>query len=56
MSPEFDPNTNTYNVSVSCFETELDLTVVLDDYNATYEVLNNELKVGSNKVTVAVKS
>ena len=56
MTPEFDSHTNTYNVTVPYSEEELDLTVVLDDYSAFYEVINNKLKVGSNVVTIMVMS
>jgi len=56
MTPAFDPHTNSYNVTVPHSEEELDLTVVLDDYSAFYEVIDNELEVGSNIVTVSVIS
>ena len=56
MTPEFDSHTNSYNVTVPHSEEELDLTVVLDDYSAFYEVIGNELEVGSNTVIVSVIS
>lgn len=56
ITPEFDSNTNSYNITVPHSETELDLTVILDDYSAYYEILNNNLKVGNNTVTIQVTS
>lgn len=55
MSPEFKKDTTDYNVTIPYQETELDLTVLLEDENATYIVVgNSNLKVGQNTVNVIV--
>ncbi len=54
MNPSFDKELNNYDIEVEYEETTLDLSLLLEDSNATYSILNNDLKVGSNIVTVAV--
>ncbi len=55
LTPEFNKNTNTYNVEVEYDETQLDLNVILENQNATYKILNNRnFKVGNNTVTIEV--
>lgn len=57
MTPEFVKTTTSYNVVIPNSENQLDLTVILDDYSASYEVIGNEnLTVGLNTVNVAVTS
>lgn len=56
LTSEFDSKINNYNITVPYSEENLDLTVLLDDYSAYYEILNNDLKVGNNIVTIQVTS
>lgn len=56
MTPAFDKTKNEYNVEVPYEETSLDLRVILEDFNAYYDVFDNELEVGENTVTIAVVS
>lgn len=56
MSPEFNTHISNYDVEVEYEEEELDLTVILEDDKATYEVLNNHLDVGENVVEIVVKA
>ncbi len=52
---EFSPYTFNYEITVGNDISSLDLTVVLSDSNATYEVYGNEIfEVGENIVTVVV--
>ena len=54
---DFDPNTYEYAIRVKNNVKSLDLTVILNDVNATYEVFGNEnFKVGENTVEIKVKA
>lgn len=55
MTPVFNNEGNdVYNVEVEYSEESLDLSVILEDEKATYEIVNNNLKVGNNTVKVLV--
>lgn len=55
LSPKFDKNINSYNLTVSGDVTKLDLTVIKNNSKAKYKIVGNEdLKVGQNTVTVEV--
>lgn len=55
LKEEFNPETKEYTVNIENTETELDMQVILNDDNATYEVKGNEnLQVGQNIVTIEV--
>lgn len=56
MTPSFDKMKNEYDVVVPYTEDHLDLKVILEDFNAYYDVFDNDLKIGDNTVTVAVVS
>lgn len=48
-------NLGPYHVELSNDEDSLDFSIILDDENATYKILNNHnLKVGQNEVTIQV--
>ena len=52
---DFDPKKYDYSIKVKNSVKSLDLTVVLNDSNATYEVFGNEnFKVGENTVKIVV--
>ena len=54
MNPEYDKTINTYDVVVPYEEKQIDFDIELEDENASYTILNNDLKVGNNTVTVSV--
>ena len=54
MNGEFNKETPAYDMVVEYEETSLNLSILTEDENATYQILNNDLKVGNNTVTVAV--
>ncbi len=52
---DFDPNKHEYSIKVKNNVTSLDLNIILNDSNATYEVRGNEnFKVGENTVEIIV--
>lgn len=54
ITPEFKSDVLNYNVTVPYSETELDLTVILKEGTSSYRIENNNLKVGTNTVSVVV--
>lgn len=55
LNEEFQPEENNYTVNIPYSETSLDLSIVLNDPTATYEIIGNEdLKVGENEVKIVV--
>jgi hypothetical protein len=55
LNEEFKPEINNYTVNIPYKETSLDLSIILNDPSATYEIMGNEdLKVGENEVKIIV--
>ena len=55
LNEEFQPEENNYTVNIPYSETSVDLSIILNDTTATYEVIGNEdLKVGENEVKIVV--
>lgn len=52
----FNKGTLEYNISVSHNVDWLDITYTPEDEKATVTIMNNDLKVGKNKVLVVVKA
>ena len=54
---DFDKNTTSYSINVKNSVSSLNLTVILNDENATYYVEGNkDFKVGENTVNIVVKA
>ncbi len=55
LNEEFQPEENNYTVNIPYSETNLDLSIILNDPASTYEIIGNEdLKVGENEVQIKV--